>query len=90
MNIQDIMLRDMQDEERKERRMRDLDREIRERQMRSRRAWRKRIRGWLEIMGGILTLALFVLLAWLFLVATPEQYSAECELLRAEMEARGK
>jgi len=90
MNIQDIMLRDMQDEERRERRMRDLDREMRERQMRSRRAWRKRIRGWLEIVGGILTLALFALLAWLFLIATPEQYSAECELLRAEMEAQGK
>ena len=90
MTINDIMRRDMQDEERRERRMRDLDREMRERQMRSRRAWRRRVRGWLEIIGGILTLALFALLAWLFLAATPEQYSAECELLRAEMEAQGK
>ena len=90
MTINDIMLRDMQDEERRERMLLDLDREMRERHMRSRRAWRKRIRRWLEIIGGILTLALFVLLAWLFLVATPEQYSAECELLRAEMEAQGK
>lgn len=90
MTINDIMLRDMQDEERRERRMRDLDSEMRERQMRSRKAWRRRVRGWLEIIGGILTLALFVLLAWLFLVATPEQYSAECEALRAEMEAQGE
>lgn len=89
MTINEIMLRDMQDEERKERLLRDLDREI-ERHMRSRRAWRKRIRGWPEIVGGILTLALFILLAWLFLIATPDQYSAECELLRAEMEAQGK
>lgn len=90
MTINDIMLRDMQDEERRERRMRDLDSEMRERQMRSRKAWRRRVRGWLEIIGGILTLALFVLLAWLFLVATPEQYSAECEATRAELEAQGE
>ena len=90
MTINEIMLRDMQDEERKERLLRDLDREMYERHMRSRSAWHKRIRGGLEIVGGILTLALFILLAWLFLIATPDQYSAECELLRAEMEAQGK
>ena len=90
MTINDIMLRDMQDEERRERRMRDLDSEMRERQMRSRKAWRRRVRGWLEIIGGILTLALFVLLAWLFLAATPDQFSAVCAAARAELEAQGE
>ena len=90
MMINDIMLRDMRNKERRERTLLDLDREMRERHMRSRRAWRKRIRGWLEIMGGILALALFALLAWLFLAATPDQFSAECEALRAEMEAQGE
>ena len=90
MTINDIMLRDMQDEERRERMLLDLYREMRERHMRSRRAWRKLIRGWLEIIGGILTLALFALVAWLFLAATPDQFSAECEALRAEMEAKGE
>jgi len=38
--------------------------------------------------GEIATMLLFVLLAWLILAATPDQFSAECEILRAEMEAR--
>ena len=42
----------------------------------------------LTLLGGIATLLLFALLAWLFLVVTPDQFSAECEILRAEMEAR--
>ncbi len=41
-----------------------------------------------ETIGTIFTLLLFALLFWLFLVATPDQFSAECEILRAEMEAR--
>lgn len=87
MNINDIMLRDMAEAERRQRRdeeMREDDREI------GRRLWRRRLRAAGEVVAGILTLALFALLAWLFLVATPEQYSAECEALRAEMEAQGE
>ena len=41
-----------------------------------------------EIIGGAIALFLFALLAWLFLTITPDQYSAECEALRAEIEAR--
>lgn len=87
MTINDIMLRDMAEAERRQRReeeMREDDREI------GRRLWRRRLMAAGEVVAGILTLALFVLLAWLFLVATPEQYSAECEALRAEMEAQGE
>lgn len=87
MTINDIMLRDMAEEERRQRReeeMREDDREI------GRRLWRRRLRAAGEVVAGILTLALFVLLAWLFLVATPDQFSAECEALRAEMEAQGE
>lgn len=62
----------------------EYDREIR------RRLRRRLLRAAGEVVAGILTLALFVLLALLFLVATPEQYSAECEALRAEMEAKGE
>lgn len=42
----------------------------------------------IEIAGATLTLLLFALLAWLFLVLTPDQCSAECEIIRAEMEAK--
>ena len=87
MTINDIMLRDMAEAERRQSReeeMREDDREV------GRRLWRRRLRAAGEVVAGILTLALFVLLAWLFLVATPEQYSAECEALRPEMEAQGE
>lgn len=33
----------------------------------------------LEIIGGTITMILFALLAWLFLIATPDQCSAEEE-----------
>lgn len=62
----------------------DLDREIR------RRLRRRLLRAAGEVVAGILTLALFVLLAWLFLAATPDQFSAECEAARAELEAQGE
>lgn len=87
MNINDIMLRDMAEAERRQRReeeMREDDREI------GRRLRRRMFRAAGEVVAGILTLALFVLLAWLFLAATPDQFSAECEALRAEMEAQGE
>lgn len=87
MTINDIMLRDMAEAERCQRReeeMREGDREI------GRRLWRRRLRAAGEVVAGVLTLALFVLLAWLFLVATPDQFSAECEAARAELEAQGE
>lgn len=43
----------------------------------------------LEVVGGILTFALIIILFWLFLVITPDQYSAECEALRDEMQQKG-
>lgn len=42
----------------------------------------------MEIAGATLTLLLFALIAWLFLAATPDQCSAECEIIRAEIEAK--
>ena len=51
---------------------------------------RRRLRAAGEIAAGVFTLALLALAAWLFLVATPDQFSAECEALRAEMEAQGE
>ena len=87
MTINDIMMRDMAEEDRRQRRedaMREYDREIR------RRLWRRRFRAAGEVVGGVLVLAMFALAAWLFLAATPDQFSAECEALRAEMEAQGK
>ena len=41
-----------------------------------------------EVVAGVLALDLLALVAWLFLAATPDQFSAECEALRAEMEAQ--
>ena len=41
----------------------------------------------IEMAGAALMLLLFAILAWLFLAVTPNQFSAECEALRAEMEA---
>ena len=62
----------------------EYDREVR------RRVRRRRLRAAGEVVAGVLALAMFALLAWLFLAATPDQFSAECEALRAEMEAQGK
>lgn len=84
MTMNEIMLRDMQDEGHKERMLLDLDREMRERHM------RRRFQAAGEVVADVLTLAMFAFVAWLFLEATPDQYSAECEALRAEMEAQGK
>ena len=38
-----------------------------------------------EIAGTFLAAAIFVGLAWAYMVLTPPQYSGECELARAEM-----
>ena len=43
----------------------------------------------IEIVGAILTIALMLILFWLFLVITPDQYSAECDALREEMQQKG-
>ena len=37
-----------------------------------------------EIVGGIITMALFALLAWAFLVVTPDQRSAEADWFDAQ------
>lgn len=47
-----------------------------------------------EAIALIIAVPLFVLLFWLFLVATPDQMSAECDYLKYQMqqavEAKGK
>lgn len=43
----------------------------------------------LEVIGSILFLVFVVVLFWVYLEITPDQYSAECELLRAEMQEKG-
>ena len=47
-----------------------------------------------EAIAFIIAVPLFVLLFWLFLFATPDQMSAECEYLRYQMQqaaqAQGK
>lgn len=81
MTINDIVLRDLMDEDARHER----DHFMRECEIR-----RRRLRAAGEIAAGVFTLALLALAAWLFLAATPDQYSAECEALRAELEAQGK
>ena len=43
-----------------------------------------------EIAGAVLTCALFLALAWLFLVATPPQNSAEFDYWAAQAEGGAK
>lgn len=47
-----------------------------------------------EAIAFVFAVPLFVLLFWLFLVATPDQMSAECDYLKYQMqqavEAKGK
>ncbi len=40
-----------------------------------------------EIAGGVIVLALWALVAWLFIAATPSQMSAECELAAEAMQS---
>jgi hypothetical protein len=49
-------------------------------------ARKERIRAFLEGVGAVVTLALFAILAWLFLVVTPDQRSAECEAVTEELQ----
>lgn len=42
-----------------------------------------------EAVGAIVFAILVVILFWLYLFATPDQYSAECEYERAQMEKGG-
>lgn len=88
MNINDIMMRDIMESEKRTRAERErqeaaraYDREV------SRRLWKRRLRACGEIVGAVALLALFALLFWLFLIATPDQMSAECDWARQEMEA---
>ena len=41
----------------------------------------------LQVIGGTIAILFLLLMVWLFLVATPDQFSAESELLREEMES---
>ena len=41
-----------------------------------------------EAIGCAFTILLFALLAWLFLIATPDQQSAECDYWTYRMEAK--
>ena len=50
---------------------------------------KKFLKSALEFIGGLLLMALVVILFWLFLIVTPDQYSAECEALREEMQQKG-
>ena len=40
----------------------------------------------LEFLGAAITMALFALLAWLYLIVTPDQCSAECDWAREQLE----
>ena len=42
----------------------------------------------LTVIGGTIAILFLLLMVWLFLIATPYQFSAECELLHEEMEAK--
>lgn len=50
---------------------------------------KKFLKSALEIIGGILMIGFIMILFWLFLIATPDQYSAECEALREEIQQNG-
>lgn len=81
MNINDVMLRDMAEEDRRQRRedaMRDYDREVRRRMRRLRRD-----RFW-EIVGGLVTAGVVVALMYMIAKYTPSQFSAERDALAAE------
>ena len=39
----------------------------------------------MDVICGIATMALFAVIVWLYMIATPEQMSAECEYQRATM-----
>ena len=40
-----------------------------------------------EAIGLVFAMLLFLVLAWLFLVATPDQCSAEADLIRVQLES---
>ena len=42
-----------------------------------------------EIVGGIITIAIFALLAWTFMVVTPDQRSAEADWFDAQCREKG-
>ena len=48
------------------------------------------VRTALEMIGATIAFIVAVLVFWAIIIATPDQTSAECEALRAEMEAKGE
>ena len=52
----------------------------------ARRARKERIKAVFNGIGAFFALALFALFAWLFLVVTPDQRSAECESVAEELQ----
>lgn len=91
MMIDDIMMCEILDAERKWRETSDArTAEENSRRLRRRHARRQAFKTALKAVGIIITVLLYTVLSWLYLVITPDQYSAECEALRAEMEAKGE
>ena len=41
----------------------------------------------LRVIGETIAILFLLLMLWLFLVATPDQFSAECEIFREQMES---
>ena len=81
MNINDVMIRDMAEEDRRQRRedaMREYDREVR------RRMRRLRLDRFWEIVGGLVTAGVVVALMYMIAKYTPSQFSAERDALAAE------
>ena len=62
----------------------DYDREVR------RRRRREAALTACEVVAWVFAFVATTLFVWWILAATPDQFSAECEALRAEMEAQGK
>ena len=62
----------------------ECDREI------NRRFWRRKLKAVAEAIGILAFALLVVALFWLYLIATPDQMSAECERIRAQMEEASK
>ena len=47
------------------------------------------MKDFIDIISGIVFAVLVVILFWLYLFATPDQFSAECEYQREQMQKGG-
>ena len=47
------------------------------------------MKDFIDIIAGIVFAILIVILFWLYLIATPDQFSAECEYQREHMQKGG-